>query len=146
MAEHFDNVLLLLLKDAIALGALSYFLTHQSSSRIEFLHNKMDEIIDKHDFIDVSARISDDKVPEKLKGWADEIDRLLEAIDKSVMGLMGTASRLIPMSEELADSYNDTTQNGGVGFGGGDHSRYLRSRNSGRSGMHTYGCSTRRMA
>jgi methyl-accepting chemotaxis protein len=106
---YLGNIWLLVLKDAILLGLCFPVIVGQSQQRIKFLESKMDEVLGDEN-INLSVRLMDDQVPEPLIAWAKESDRLVAHLDQGIMELASSAARLVPMSEELADSHNNTTQ------------------------------------
>lgn len=106
--QFFDNLWLLLLRDALLIGALYMGACKVASVRIGLLHDKVDQIL-QGGKIDLTAKFGSD-VPPEITSLARELNRLLARIEEAAEQSMSAAARLIPMSEELADSYNDTTQ------------------------------------
>jgi len=106
--QFFGNLWLLLLRDALLLGALYMGASKVASARIGLLQDKVDQILHGGK-INLTAKFDTD-IPPEITGLARELNRLLARIEEVAEQSMSAASRLIPMSEELADSYNDTTQ------------------------------------
>jgi len=106
--QFFDSLWLLLLRDALLIGALYMGACKVASVRIGLLHEKVDQIL-QGGKINLTAKFGAD-VPPEITSLARELNRLLARIEEAAEQSMSAASRLIPMSEELADSYNDTTQ------------------------------------
>jgi len=108
LQQFFDSLWLLLLRDALLIGALYMGACKVASVRIGLLHEKVDQIL-QGGKINLTAKFGAD-VPPEITSLARELNRLLARIEEAAEQSMSAASRLIPMSEELADSYNDTTQ------------------------------------
>jgi methyl-accepting chemotaxis protein len=106
--DYFDSLVVILFKDALLLGLVYWGVTKVAGYRISLLHNKVQEILQPN-YVDLTAKFDGD-IPPEITELAHELNRLLESIEKPIELSMAAASRLIPMSEELADSYNDTTQ------------------------------------
>jgi len=107
--QFFDNLWLLLLRDALLIGALYMGACKVAAVRIGLLHEKVDQIL-QGGKINLTATFGAD-VPPEITSLARELNRLLARVEEAAEQSMSAASRLIPMSEELADSYNDITQN-----------------------------------
>jgi len=107
--QFFDNLWLLLLRDALLIGALYMGACKVAAVRIGLLHEKVDQIL-QGGKINLTAKFGAD-VPPEITSLARELNRLLARVEEAAEQSMSAASRLIPMSEELADSYNDITQN-----------------------------------
>ena len=106
--QFFNNIWLLLFRDALLIGALYMGACKVAAVRIGLLHDKVDQIL-QGGKINLTAKFGAD-VPPEITLLARELNRLLARIEEAVEQSMSAAARLIPMSEELADSYNDTTQ------------------------------------
>jgi methyl-accepting chemotaxis protein len=106
--QYFDNLWLLLLRDALLIGALYMGACKVAAVRIGLLHEKIDQIL-RGGKVDLTAKFGGD-IPPEMTELARELNRLLTRIEEVAEQSVSAASRLIPMSEELADSYNDTTQ------------------------------------
>lgn len=109
LVDHMDNLAFLLLKDAFIVGGLYLLVGHIADQRIHFLRDSMDRILASHK-VDLTATVDIDSAPAEIRELAEEINRLLDATEETVVSTIAAAARLVPMSEELADSYNDTTQ------------------------------------
>lgn len=107
LVEYCNNLLWLLLKDAVVLGFIYWGTRKVGDTRIRLLHETMDSVIEKNR-LDLTVRFEDE--PAELKPVTNEISRLFERTEGIVTETMGSAARLIPMSQELADTYNDSTQ------------------------------------
>ncbi len=109
LVDFLDNLAILLLKDAVIIGGLYWLAVYTADRRIRFLRGTMDRVL-ASDKVDLTASVDVDSAPEEIQDLVVEINRLLEATEKTVVSTISAAARLVPMSEELADSYNDTTQ------------------------------------
>lgn len=107
LSAYLNNSTWLLLKDAFVLLAL-YFITRASITRhILGLKQALNSVI-KGKQLDLSYRMPADPEPN----WciAKHLNTLFEQCESAMAEINSSASRLIPMSEELADTYNNFTQ------------------------------------
>lgn len=108
LVSLWGNLWLVLLKDLAVLGVLYWGASQVAAMRINLLHAKIEEIL-QPDHVDLTARF-EGNVPSEITDLAEGLNRVLACMEERVDQSMASAARLIPMSQELADSYNDTTQ------------------------------------
>lgn len=109
LVDYLNNLIFLLLKDALIIGGLFWLAIYMSERRISFLHDTIERVLSSNK-VDLTATVDIETAPDEVQDLALEINRLLDATERSVVTTIAAAARLVPMSEELADSYNDTTQ------------------------------------
>ena len=97
-----------LIKDLVLVLAVLWFVRFEEKRRLETIHHFF-AFVEKHDAIDLNRRI-----PETGHGRIGELEELinhhLERNFQALRAVKGSASRLIPMSKELADTYSNITQ------------------------------------
>jgi methyl-accepting chemotaxis protein len=74
----------------------------------DYLHDHIETVIADRDQLDLSHRI--ENFSTDIDPLINDINRLLQRTEAAVGEAISSAARLIPMSQELADTYNDTTQ------------------------------------
>ncbi len=107
LVSFFNNIWLLLVKDAMLLGFLYWGANQVSQARTNRFHDAVSEIVDREN-LDLTTRF--DNAPSELQPATEELTRVLKRTEDIVTNAMSSAARLIPMSQELADSYSNTTQ------------------------------------
>ncbi|WP_423896544.1 methyl-accepting chemotaxis protein [Candidatus Pelagadaptatus aseana] len=107
--KYLDSLWLLMLKDIVLLGVFIPWAFGQSQKRIGYIEDKIGDVL-KDGKVDLRVRMMDGEVPAPLLSWAQESDRMFNDLDQSMMDLASSASRLVPMSQELADTHNDVNQ------------------------------------
>ncbi len=107
LVSFFNNIGLLLVKDATLLGFLYWGAKQVSQARTERFHDAVSGIVDQEK-LDLTTRF--DNAPGELQPATEELTRVLKRTEDIVTTAMSSAARLIPMSQELADSYSNTTQ------------------------------------
>lgn len=103
----FNNIFWLIAKDGIVLAALFLFSRKLTNNSIKTIRQGLTNIIEG-DKLDLTLRLSEQKDHE----WqlSKLINTLLSRCESVLDEINSSASRLVPMSEELADTYNNFTQ------------------------------------
>ena len=105
---YFDSLTILIIKDVVLLSVWFWGEKRHTENRIQLLHLKVEDIL-KNNQVDLTANFGEGAPPE-TQALTKELNILLRNIEKPVEESMSAAARLIPMSEELADCFNDSTQ------------------------------------
>lgn len=108
LLTYFDSILVILIKDFILLTACYFGEKKYAARRIQALHAKIENML-MNNQVDLTTDFGQG-APLEVKGLTQELNLLLRSIEKPIESSMSAASRLIPMSEELADCFNDSTQ------------------------------------
>ena len=105
LAESFVKALPSLLKDGILLAALYIF-------SISVFNRQIDEIkqLIKQPLSGETLNLNYRMPTNDSVSVATEFNTLLNRCEEILIGINGSTARLIPMSEELADTYNNFTQ------------------------------------
>jgi methyl-accepting chemotaxis protein len=106
--RYFDNLTILIIKDVVLLSVWFWGEKRHTKNQIQLLHLKVEEIL-KNNQVDLTANFGEG-APQETQALTKELNILLRNIEKPVEDSMSAAARLIPMSEELADCFNESTQ------------------------------------
>ncbi len=101
------NLIISVLKDVFLLVTLYVLGSRVIAQHMVELNESISRIVVK-DQLDLTYRME----PDVDKDWsiARNFNKFLEKAEKSLINLESPVGRLVPMSEELADTYNDFTQ------------------------------------
>ncbi len=106
-SSYFDNIYVLILKDALFFGGFYLGIVLIGQARVGYLQKKLDDVVADRD---VDLQVQFEGVQPEIEGLTSSLNRLLKKTEAAVSEVKGSAARLIPMSQELADSYGNTTQ------------------------------------
>jgi methyl-accepting chemotaxis protein len=106
-SSYLDNIYILLLKDALFFGGFYLGIVLIGQARVGYLQQKLDDVVADSD---VDLQVQFKGVQPEIEGLTSSLNRLLKKTETAVSEVKASAARLIPMSQELADSYGNTTQ------------------------------------
>lgn len=95
------------IKDALIFVGIYSGVTFISSRRIGFLTSKLEELSNTKE-INLAVRF--DNPHKELSALVQAMNMLQIKIEETIAGITASAARLVPMSQELADSYGNATQ------------------------------------
>jgi methyl-accepting chemotaxis protein len=107
LVQYCANVYWLLLKDAVIYGLCYWVAINIANKRIHFLMEKVDAFAGGQT-MDLQTRF-ESPYPE-LDALTESLNRVQARIEQEVASVTASAARLVPMSQELADSYGNSTQ------------------------------------
>lgn len=103
-----SSAIIIFLQDTLLVGITCFLIKRTFKNRLDAAEYVFKAILDA-DKINLTARIP---IPEKdlLANFWSNVNRLLEHSENAILAMRGSASRLVPMAQELTDTYSSNTQ------------------------------------